>query len=129
MNAELTGMIILVRALAISTNPPINRRLVHIVPADHCENTSRELHGRVEGGEGVESLVEVQEMVLRQLEPSLHQVSYPAPMLRYGLGILLFIYTRFSPLDMVTPPRLPNPPLPTILRSRRPSSAPSPPKS
>lgn len=121
-------MTILVRALALSTNPPVYGGLVHIVPADRRENTPGQLHGRVEGREGVESLVEVQEMVICQSEPSLHQVSFL--FLRFSMTEKSPLLTLdFYPLDTATPPRLPNPPLRTIPHLRRPLSVPSPPKS
>lgn len=66
----------LVRAFASPANPSGYRGLVYIVPEDHLQDAPRECYGRVEGRARVEPLVEVQEMVLRELEPSLHQVRY-----------------------------------------------------
>lgn len=67
-------MYLLVRTLAFPPEPPVYRGLVHIVPANYLQDTSGKLHGRFEGGARVEPLVEVQEVGIRQLEPSLHQV-------------------------------------------------------
>ena len=59
------------------TDPPGNCGLVYTIPSHCLEGTPCELNGRLERGAGDEPLVEVQEVVLRQPEPSIHQIRQP----------------------------------------------------